>query len=188
MRKANIGNEFWCDGLFHFPIIVSLRDKGSMDRTNGFPFVNVLYEEQSNQSTTGGNKSHLFFLIIAKWNTKRGWFYCLFPNLNKTKRKNKGRYIQRFCVSVVPLSTLRIEETKIGIADHIFIFLFCLWIRKKEKETWLPFLLWNRKTENERTVYTTHGAFPLFHFSSCKGKTKIGVTNHISIFRFSFVD
>ena len=78
MLKANKGNEFWCDGLFRFLITVSLRDKGSMDRTNGFPFVNVLYEEHNNQSRTDGYISYLCFLIIANWSTNKGRFGCLF--------------------------------------------------------------------------------------------------------------
>ena len=77
---------------------------------------------------------------------------------------------------------------KIGIADHISIFSFLFfWIRKREKETWLPYLyfpLWNRRMKNERTVYTTRGCFPFIMFSSCKEKTKMGTTDHISIFRF----
>ena len=37
--------------------------------------------------------------------------------------------------------------------------------------------------KNERTVYTTRGCFPFILFHLAKGKTKMGITDHISIFR-----
>ena len=48
-------------------ITVSLRDKGSMDRTNGFTFVNVLCEEHNNQSTTRGARQTDKNPIYAFW-------------------------------------------------------------------------------------------------------------------------
>ena len=71
----------------------------------------------------------------------------------------------------------------------IFLYsLFCFWIRKREKETWLPysyFPLWNRRMKNERTVYTTRGYFPFILFTSCKRKNENGYNG--SYFYFSFL-
>ena len=157
-----------------------------MDRTNRFPFGNVLCEEHNNQSTTDGYKSRICFLLIANWNTNKGWFDCLFVYPVWIKLNGKPRTAYTNDLFSVPFSTLRNEKKNENITDHIYIFLFCLWIRKKVRGTQSPFsyfLLWNRKTKNERTEYTTHGAFPFFHFFA-KEKTKIGITDHISIFRF----
>ena len=119
---------------------VSLHEKGSMDRTSVFPFVSVLYEEHNNQSTTDGYKFHSCFLIIANWNTNDGWlFVYLCTQLNETKRKKKqGRHIQKillFCCSFFYIANWKNENMYNG--SH-FTFLFCLRIRKKEKETLLP--------------------------------------------------
>ena len=94
-----------------------------MDRTNGFRFVNALYEEHNKQSTTDGYKSHLCFLIIPNWDTNEGWFDCLFvyPIESSQTEKNKDGIYKGFCFSAVPFSTLRIEETKIGTTDHVSI-------------------------------------------------------------------
>ena len=71
----------------------------------------------------------------------------------------------------------------------IFLYsLFCFWIWKREKETWLPysyFPLWNRRMKNERAVYTTRGYFPFILFTSCKRKNENGYNG--SYFYFSFL-
>ena len=80
---------------------------------------------------------------------------------------------KRICFSVVPFSILPISKMNIGTAEHIPISFFCLWIRNKEKEIFIPFsyfLLSNQKTKNEMTVYTTYGAFPFSIFHLAKEK------------------
>ena len=64
------------------------------------------------------------------------------------------------------------SKTKTGITDRISIFLFCFWIRKKGKEnlSFSYFLLWNRKTKKERTVYTAYGVFRVTIFILPKEK------------------
>ena len=170
-RKANKDNEFWCGGLFRFLITPSLRDIGSTDRMNGFPFVNALYEEHNNQSTADRYKSYLCFLMIANWNMNKGSFDCLFVypiEWNQTERQRTA-YTKYFAFQLFPFFMLRMK-TKISIKDDLSILLFFFLITKHVKETRLSFsyfLFWNRKTKNERTVYTTYDDFPLFHFSSC---------------------
>ena len=133
-------------------------------------FVNVLYREHKYQSTSDEYKSHLCFLIIANRKTNRGWFGSLF--VFSTEWHQTGKQSTVYTEEVVFLFLLFWwceRKMKIDIMDHIPISLFCFWIKKKENETWLPHFhipLGNRRTKNERTVYTTHGAFPFFLFSS----------------------
>ena len=77
-KRKTKGRYIHGPGLSRFLITVSLRSKGSMDHTNVFRFVNVLYREHKYQSTSDGHKSHLCFLIIANRKTNRGWFGSLF--------------------------------------------------------------------------------------------------------------
>ena len=77
-KRKTKGRYIHGPGLSRFLITVSLRGKGSMDHTNVFRFVNVLYREHKYQSTPDGHKSHLCFLIIANRKTNRGWFGSLF--------------------------------------------------------------------------------------------------------------
>ena len=69
--------------------------------------------------------------------------------------------------------------------SYFYILVSVFWIRKREKETWLPYLyfpLWNRRMKNERTVYTTRGCFPFIMFSSCKRKKRKWVQPIIFLF------
>ena len=105
-----------------------------------------------------------------------GLIAYLFTQSNETKRKNQWRHIQRFCFSVVTFPTLRIEKTKIGITDHILISLFCLWIRKREKEMYDLFPIFyygigKRKTKGRHIQQLMLFCFFWF-FSSCKGKNE----------------
>ena len=84
----------WTGGLSRFLITVSLRSKGSMDHTNVFRFVNVLYREHKYQSTSDGHKSHLCFPIIANRKTNRRWFGSLFVFPTDTKRESNRRHVQ----------------------------------------------------------------------------------------------
>ena len=208
MRKKIIGNEFSCGRLFHFLITVSARGKGHMD-WRAFSFYNYCLATRKRKhgshecffalsmfiwrpqkaNTTGGYKSHLCFPIITNWNTNIGLFdslFVFFPIEWHQKKKEDGIY-RRFCFFVFIFLHCELKETKVCISDHISIFLFCLWIRKREKEAsfnFSYFLLWIRKTKNVRTVYTAQGAFRFpFFFMLQKKKTKICITDHISIFR-----
>ena len=156
MRKRNIGNEFSCGGLFHFPITVSLRGKGHMDwraflysnyclatrkRKHGsheciFCFCQCFIWRTQKANSTGGHKSHLCFPIITNWNTNKWLFDSLFVfpiEWYQTKKTKDGIY-RIFCFFVFIFLHCELKETKLCITDHIYIFFFCLWIRIKEKE------------------------------------------------------
>ena len=148
MRKRDIGNEFSCGGLFHFPITVSLRGKGHIDwraflysnyclatRKKGsmntwmyFCFCQCFIWRTQKANTTGGHKSHLCFPIITNWNNNKWLFDSLFvfPIEWHQTKKQKTAYTGDFAF-LFSFFTLRIER------NAIFSF-FCLWIRKKEKE------------------------------------------------------
>ena len=150
-----------------------------------FRFCQCLYKEYKNQSTPDGYKSHSCLLLIGK-RIEDGLVPYLFSQRNDTKRESKWRRIQTRLFFLYFLSWCCEWKMKLGITDHIPLFLFCFWIRKQEKETWLPYshlLLWNRRTKNERMVYTTYGAFPFFLFSSCKRKNE--KRYNVSYFCFS---
>ena len=87
---------------------------------------------------------------------------CL-PNWVIPSGKTKDGIYTIFCFSVVPFSALRIEETQIGIMDHISIFNFWLRNKKTKRKLNYPFLFSIMEWGND-------GAFPFFNFSSCKGK------------------
>ena len=61
-------------------------------------------------------------------------FYIFYYGFGK--RKTKGRYIQHNVLFRFSFFHLAKEKTKICITDHIYLFfVFCLWIKKKEKDT-----------------------------------------------------
>ena len=171
---------FWIGRLFRFLITVLLRSKwkhGSHECFIVFVFVDVLYSEHKYQNTSGGYKSHLCFLIFANQKTNRGMSLICFPNWITPHEEAKDGIYRRGCFSGCFFFLFWCCEwkMKIDITDHIPITFFCFIIMKKERETWLHhsyFPLSNRRTKNERTVYTTHGVFPFFLFSSCKRKKR----------------
>ena len=133
MRKRNIGNEFSCGGLFHFPITVSLRGKGHVDwraflfsncclatrkKKHGsheciFAFVMPFIWRTQKANTTGGHKSHLCFPMITNWNTNKGLFDILFvfPIEWHQTKKQKSAYTVDFAF-LFSFFTLQLERNK----------------------------------------------------------------------------
>ena len=125
-------------------------------------------------------------MLIGK-RTEDGLVPYLFFQLNDTKRESKGRHIQKrlffWGFFLFDVANKKWKE----VNRIIFLYsLFCFWITKKERETWLPYSyvpLWNRRMKNEWTVYTTRVCFPFILFSSCKRKNENGYNG--SYFYFS---
>ena len=116
------------------------------------------------------------------------WILIRFPNWMISNGKAKDGIYRRGCFSGFFFLFWCCEwKMKICITDHIFIFPFSFWIRKKQKDTRLPysyFPLWNRRTKNERTVYTAHGGFSFILFSFCKRKIENGYNGSYFYFLF----
>ena len=138
-------------------------------------------------NTTGGHKSHLCFPIITNWNTNKWLFDSLFvfPIEWHQTKKQKRAYTGDFAFLFFIFLHCELKETKLCITDHIYIFLFFHELGKRKMKTNLPFfyfLLWIRKTKNERTIYTAQRAFPFFLFSSCKRKKRKYVKRILFLF------
>ena len=154
----------WTGGLSRFLITVSLRSKGSMDHTNVFRFVNVLYSEHKYQSTSDGHKSHLCFPIIANRKTNRRWFGSLFVFPTDTKRESNRRHVQNRLFFCFFNSYLMLQMKN----DHIsiFPFLFLNWVKGKGNLITL-FLFSIMESENEKRkdgIYNTwlFSVYPVF--------------------------
>ena len=109
------------------------------------------------------------------------WFLICFPNWMTPNGKAKDGIYRRGAFFLFFLFWCCEWKMEIGITDHIPIFLFLILNWEKEKETWLShshfsYGIGERKTKGR---YIQH--MVLFRFSK---KTKIGITDHISIFRF----
>ena len=66
-KKGNIGNEFWCGGLFEFQITVSLRGKGRMDR-QAFQFLIIV--SMCSKKNYGSHECFLLFQCFI-WRTQK---------------------------------------------------------------------------------------------------------------------
>ena len=144
-------------------------------------------------NTTGGHKSHLCFPIITNWNTNKWLFDSLFVfQLNDTKRKNKRRHIQEILLFCFHFFTLRIERNETMYNGSYLYFPFFIYeLGKRKRKTNLPFSIFyygfeKRKTKGRYIQHSVLFRFSFFHLA--KEKTKICITDPISIFRFLFVD
>ena len=199
MRKRNIGTEFSCGGLFHFPITVSLRGKVHVDwwaflfsncclatrkRKNGsheciFAFVMPFIWRTQKANTTAGHKSHLCFPIITNWNTNKGLFDYLFVcffQLNDTKRKNKRRHIQEMLLFCFHFFTLRIERNETMYNGSYFYFPFFVYeLGRRKRKPNLPFPIFYYgfgKRKRKDDIYSTRcfSVFPFFILQKKKRK------------------
>ena len=159
-----------------------------------FRFVNGFYREHKYQSTSDGHKSHLCFLIIANRKTNRGWFGSLF--VFPTEWHQTGKQRTAYTEEVVFLGFFRIWcckwKMKMGIADHISIFLFLVFkVGKGKRKLDDPILIFLYGIGEWKTKgrYIQHmDVFRISCFHLAKEKTKMGITDHTSIFRFLFED
>ena len=163
-----------------------------MGHTNVFAFVNVLCEEHKTQSTTDGYKSNLCFLIIANRKTINGWFDFLFvfPIEWHQTGQQRAAYTQDVAFLFLLFSCCG-WKTKIVITDHISIFLFCFWIRKKVKEIWFPLPYFysgigKPKTKGRYIQQMVIFGFSIFHFPNEKNENR--QNGSYFYFRVSFVN
>ena len=184
----------WTGGLSCFLIALSQRGKGSMDHMNVFlVFVIPFIWRTQKANTTGGHKSHFCFPIITNWNTNKGLFDSLFVfpiELHQTK--NKRRHIQEILLFCFHFFTLRIERNETIYNGSYFYFPFFVYeLGKRKRKPNLPFPIFyygfgKRKTQGRYIQHKVLFRFSFFHLA--KEKTKICITDRISIFRFLFVD
>ena len=162
-----------------------------------FAFVNVIYEDHINQSTTDGYKSHLCFLVIANRKTKQRkvWFLICFPNWITPNGKAKDGIYRRYCFSVFGFFMFRMKNENRYNEHYSYssFSVFKLGMRKKRKRKldyiFLFSVMESEIEEPQVGIYSTwcFSFFPIFILQMNK-KKKIGITDHISIFRHLFVD
>ena len=132
MRKSNILDEFLVRQALPFSnhcIATRYKNYGSGFLLSMFNMKNTI----TKATKMDANPIHAFWLLLIGTRTGDGLIVYLFTQLNETKRKkqNKGRHIQKivlFCCSVLYMANWK---SKICITDYIYIFLFGVWIRKR---------------------------------------------------------
>ena len=144
-------------------------------------------------NTTGGHKSHLCFPIITNWNTNK-WlfdFLFVFPIEWHQTTKQKTAYTGNFAF-LFSFFTLRIERNENMYNGSYSYFPFFVYeLGKRKRKTNLPFSIFycgfgKRKTKGRYIQHSVLFRFSFIHLA--KEKTKICITDPISIFRFLFVD
>ena len=156
-------NKGWFGCLFVYPIWMKLIGKTKDGIYKRFCFSFVPFLTLRIEKKKIGITDHISILLFCLWIRKRerklNYLVPIFC-YGIGKRKTKRRYIQHMVLFRFFIFHLAKEKTKITIEDHISIFRVLFVDRKRENDTNLPvsyFLWWNRKTKNERTVYTrTH--------------------------------
>ena len=143
-------------------------------------------------NTTGGYKSHLCFPIITNWNTNKGLFDSLFVfpiEWHQTKKQRKA-YTEQV-VSVFYFLMLRMKNENGYNGSYSYIPFPVFELGKGKRNLHYPIPISIMESENKKTTmkgrYIQHMVlfrFSCFHFA--KEKTKICITDHISIFRFLF--
>ena len=156
-----------------------------------FRFVNVLYREHKYQSTSDGQKSHLCFLIIDNRKTNRGWFGSLFvfPTEWHQTGKQRTAYTEEVVFLFFLIWCCKNENRYSGSYFYIPFSVFKVGTGKRKLD--YPILIFHYGIGEWKTKgrYIQHVVvFRLSCFHLAKEKTKLGITDHISIFRFLFED
>ena len=150
---------------------------------------NDLYEEHKNQGTAGGYKSHLCFLIIAKWKTNICWFGSLF---------------------IFPIEWHQTGKQMTTCTEDVVFLLFPIFMLRMKKEAgyfYLPFSFFELGNAKWKLDYPLSNSImgseyekrndgiynkwcsAVFPFLILLKKiTKMCIKDHISIFRLLFVD
>ena len=123
-------------------------------------FAPMFYVKNTNTKAcqTGTNPIYAFWKLLIGKRTEDGLVhFFVFPTEWHQTGKQRMAYTEE--VVFMFFSSLMLWlKMKIGITDHFLCSPFCFWIRKKEKGTWLPPILFSiMESENEKRkdgVYT----------------------------------
>ena len=160
---------------------------------NVFLLLSMFYMKNTKANTTGGDKSHLCFPIITNLNTNKWLFDSLFvfPIEWHETKKPKTAYTGDFAF-LFSFFTLRIERNETMYnGSYLYFPFFVFELGKRKRKTNLPLSIFyygfgKRKTKGRYIQHNVPFRFSFFHLA--KEKTKICITDPISIFRFLFVD
>ena len=156
-----------------------------------FRVVNVLYREHKYQSTSDGHKSRLCFLMIANRKTNRGWFGSLFvfPTEWHQTGKQRTAYTEEIVFLFFSYLVLQMKNENRYSGSYFYIPVSVFKLGKGKRKLDYPIFIFHYgigewKTKGRYIQHVAVFRLPCFHLA--KEKTKMGITDHISIFRFLF--